>query len=131
MTPRGMVAILALCVVCFCLGDHYASLRCTAKEAKAERQDAKQLQRKSHRALDAGIRAQQAQDATDAFFQQLQSAYETDQQNHPGTGCVLDPVSLQRWNAANAQSDSATAGEPDDTLPENAAGSETGGERGE
>lgn len=61
----------------------------------------------------SGIRTEQAQAKTDAFFQKVRADYETDQHKHPGIGCVLDPDSLLRWNQANTQSDSATAGESD------------------
>lgn len=114
----------------FFLGDRYATAACTANEVKGERKDAKLLKQKNGRALAAGIRTEQAQDANDTFFQNLRTQYEADQNNKPGTGCVLDAVSLRRWNDANAQSDGPATGEPADEVPAAAEG-EPGPERGE
>lgn len=114
----------------FFLGDRYASAACVAREVQSERKDGKLLKQKNGRALAAGVRAEQAQDAADTFFQTLRTQYENDQHEHPGTGCVLDAVSLRRWNDANAQSDRAAAGEPADDMPA-AAPAGQGDERGE
>lgn len=100
------------------------------KEAKAETKALIKLARKSATATAVGIQTEKAQDKTDQTYQQIKSDYEADQQNNPAIGCVLDPVSLRRWNAANAGSDGATSGEPDDEVP-TASTRESRPERGE
>ncbi|MBX9792942.1 MAG: hypothetical protein K2Y02_01445, partial [Burkholderiaceae bacterium] len=113
----------------FCMGDRYATGAAATSELKTERKEATAVKQKNVRALAVGVRTQQAQDEADTFFQHLRTEYENDQ-NKPGTGCVLDPVSLRRWNDANAQSDGPATGEPDDEMPA-AAESSSGAERSE
>lgn len=124
-TAKRLIAFLLWSILlaggAFYMGDHYATGQAATTELKIERKDAGVLKQKNSRALAAGVRTQQAQEASDAFFQQLRTEYENDQ-NKPGVGCVLDPVSLRRWNDANAQSDGPAAGEPDDEVPAAAEG---------
>ena len=121
---------LACGVVGFAVGVHYAGLRHDAAMLKTERQVISVERKKSRAALAAGIRTEQAQDKTNAYFDQLQATYENDKKTDPTIGCVLDPVSLRRWNAANEQPDEALR-EPDDELPGDVAAIEGGGRRGE
>lgn len=106
-----------------------------ANADKADQADAKELERKAlkhknTKALAAGVRTEKAQAVADASFQQIQSDYEIDQHTNPDIGCVLDPVSLRRWNEANGQSDSPAAGEPVGEVPAAAEG-DAGRERGQ
>lgn len=108
---------------------HQADADHAAQLAAAEN-DAETLRLKNRAATAAGIRTEKAQTKTDATFQKIRSDYETEQRNDPAIGCMLDPVSLRLWNAANTQSDPAAAGEPDAGLRD-AADPATGTERGE
>lgn len=134
MTRLVVVAFLVWSVALSGAGYRFGvHMQANADQVEQDRKrdaDAALAQRKSAKALAAGVRAEQAQANTDAFFQHLRADYETDQHNDPGIGCVLDPVSLRRWNDANAQSDGAPAGEPDDGMPQ-PAGPDAGPERGE
>lgn len=114
----------------FLFGCHVQSNADVAAQAKQKEIARKQLVRKNAKGLAVGVRTEQAQAATDSTFQQLRADYETDQHNTPGIGCVLDPLSLRRWNEANGQSDSTAPGEPDGEVPAAAEG-ESGRERSE
>lgn len=114
----------------YLFGCHVQSNADIAAQA-AEKETARiALKRKNVKGLAAGVKTENAQAASDATFQQLRADYETDQHNNPGIGCVLDPVSLRRWNEANGQSDGTTPGEPDGQVPAAAEG-QAGRERGE
>ena len=115
---------------CYRLGAYVQTNINQAAQSKGQTKDANLAKRKNVKALAAGVRVEQAQDATAAFFSTLRTDYETDQQNHPGIGCVLDAVSLRRWNAANSQSDGDAATEPADDVPQ-AAAVDAGPERSE
>ncbi|MFZ6644438.1 hypothetical protein ACO0LO_01870 [Undibacterium sp. TJN25] len=134
MTRIVIIAFLAWSIVlgasAYAFGAWVEHNSTAAEQVKEVAQDVKATKTKNAKALAAGVHAQQALDATDAFYQHLRSQYETDQQQNPGIGCVLDPVSLQRWNDANAQSDSTAASEPDDDVPD-AATTAGGPGRGE
>ena len=106
---------------CYRLGAYVQTNINQAAQSKGQTKDANLAKRKNVKALAAGVRVEQAQDATAAFFSTLRTDYETDQQNHPGIGCVLDAVSLRRWNAANSQSDGDATTEPADDVPPAAA----------
>lgn len=107
---------LLLGSACYRLGAYVQTNVAQAAQSKGQTKDARLAKRKNVTALAAGVRVEQAQDTTAAFFSTLRTDYETDQQNHPGIGCVLDAVSLRRWNAANSQSDRDTATEPADEV---------------
>ncbi|MYM80554.1 hypothetical protein GTP44_01085 [Duganella sp. FT50W] len=135
MTTSGKIAAFLAWTVAVGTGAFIGGIVVTndawqAKAVKTERKAGEKLARKNVKATAVGVRTEQAQDKTDQLFQTIKAEYETDQQNNPAIGCVLDPVSLRRWNAANAGSDGAASGEPDDEVPE-AATSEGGPERGE
>lgn len=135
MSTASKFAALAAWTVLIGVGSFGAGVAithkaCQAKDVKSERKDKQLLARKNSQARAVGIKIEQAQDHTDQIYQQIKADYERDQQQNPGIGCVLDPVSLRRWNAANAQSDSAAGSEPDDEMPE-ATETATGPERGE
>lgn len=125
-----LVWSILLAIGAYLVGCHVQSNADTAAQADQKEKERKQLKRKNGKALAAGLRTEQAQAATDNTFQQLRADYETDQHKTPGIGCVLDPVSLRRWNEANAQSDGAAAGEPAGEVPAAPEG-EAGRERGE
>lgn len=108
---------------------HQADADRTAQLAVAEN-DAETLRIKNRAATAAGIRTEKAQAKTDTIFQKIRRDYETEQRNDPAIGCVLDPVSLRLWNAANTQSDGAAAGEPDGRMRD-AADIAAGAERSE
>ncbi|AKU21889.1 hypothetical protein [Massilia sp. NR 4-1] len=135
MTWRIFIFWVALCLLVgvagFFAGRFSASVSCDAKEVTAERVDAKAKKRKDKRALASGVRTEQAQAKTDSFFNTLRTNYENDQRVDGHVGCVLDPVSLRRWNEANAQSDGRAASEPDDGMPEDTAAAEDGGRPGD
>jgi hypothetical protein len=121
---------IILAIGFYLIGCHFQSNADTAAQADQRERERKQLKRKNTKALAAGVHTEQAQAASDTAFQQLRADYETDQRTTPGIGCVLDPVSLRRWNEANAQSDGAAASEPDGEVPAAAEG-EAGGKRGQ
>lgn len=123
-----LVWSIILGVGSYLFGCHVQSNADVAAQADQKELERKALKRKNSKGLAAGLRTEQAQAAADTTFQQLRSDYETDQRNTPGTGCVLDPVSLRRWNEANGQSDGPTAGEPAGEMPGTAEG-EAGRER--
>lgn len=108
---------------------HQSDADRTAQLAVAE-SDAETLRIKNRAATAAGIRTEKAQAKTDTIFQKIRSDYEIEQRNDPAIGCVLDPVSLRLWNAANTQSDGAAAGEPDGRMRD-AADPAAGAERSE
>lgn len=132
MTARALVLVLVwtiLVAVCsFLFGCHVQSNADEDQKSKAKDAERTQLKRKNTKALAAGVRVEQVQAAADTAFQQLRSAYEAEQHDDPHAGCVLDPVSLRRWNDANAQSDGGATGEPDAEVPAAAEG-EPGPER--
>jgi hypothetical protein len=134
MTRITVIAFLVWSIVfgaaCYGFGVYVQSNASTAELVKDQKKDTQLTKAKNRKALAAGIRAEQAQVKTDTYFQHLRSDYETDQHNNPGIGCVLDPVSLRRWNDANAQSGSPAAGQPDHGLPQPTA-TEAGPERSE
>lgn len=89
---------------------HQADTDQAAQLAVAEN-DAETLRIKNRAATAAGLRTEKAQTKTDATFVKIRNDYEIEQQANPAIGCVLDPVSLRIWNAANTQSDGAAASE--------------------
>lgn len=111
-------------------GAHVQSIEDQAAQAKGRDAEVAQAEVKQKKALAAGVRTEQAQAKTDVFFQTLRADYETDKTIYPITGCVLDPVSLRRWNAANAQSDDGAPGEPADGVPDEPSSIEDGPGRG-
>lgn len=132
MTKTLWIVALVLVVMLVCAGIGYVGrgAATAGNEVKAIQQAQKTSERKQRAGLAAGVRTEQAQAATNTYFDQLHTAYETDQQQHPGIGCVLDPVSLRRWNDANAQSSDGAASEFNDTVPD-APGAAAGTERSE
>ncbi|MDQ2822443.1 MAG: hypothetical protein M3Y65_19045 [Pseudomonadota bacterium] len=125
-----LVWSIILGLACYLFGAHVQSNTDTAAQADQKEKERKQLKRKNLKALASGVRTQQAQAATDSNFQELRANYETDQHENPGIGCVLDPISLRRWNEANDQSDGAATRKPDGAVPATAP-REGGGERSE
>ncbi len=134
MKPTTVVCILVWSIILaigfYLIGCHVQSNADTAAQADQKEKDRKNLKRKNGQALGAGLRTEQAQAASDTTFQRLRADYETDQKQNPGIGCVLDLVSLRRWNEANAESDGGTASQSDGQVPAAAEG-ESGRERGE
>lgn len=128
---RALIEAIAACLLligAYFIGRQDVTAACTGEELR-ETQATEQLQRRKDRAgLAAGKRTEQAQLNTDRFYQNLRTTYEDEQRNDSGIGCVLDPVSLRRWNEANAQSDAPAAGKSDDGLPQPAS-AEAGAER--
>jgi hypothetical protein len=125
-----LVWSILLAIGAYLFGCHVQSNVDIAGQADQKEVARKQLARKNTKGLAAGVRTEQAQAATDFTFQRIRADYETDQHNTPGIGCVLDPLSLRRWNEANGESDGTTPGEPDGQVPAAAEG-ESGRERGE
>lgn len=108
---------------------HQSDADRAAQLAVAEN-DAETLRIKNRAATAAGIRTEKSQAKTETIFQKIRSDYEIEQRNDPAIGCVLDPVSLRLWNAANTQSDGAAPGEPDGRMRD-AADPAAGAERSE
>lgn len=133
MTPAERVSAFLLWSIllasgAFYMGVRFATGQQAAGEVTVERKEAVTVRKKNTRALAVGVQTQKAQEAADAAFQHIRTEYEPNQ-NMPGIGCVLDPVSLRLWNEANAQSDGNAPSQSDDELPaaaEGAAGSERG-----
>lgn len=82
-----------------------------AAQLVAAENDAENLRIKNRAATAAGLRTEKAQTKTDATFAKIRNDYEIEQKRDPAIGCVLDPVSLRIWNAANSQSDGTAASE--------------------
>ncbi|MBC7857996.1 MAG: hypothetical protein H7Z39_04290 [Burkholderiaceae bacterium] len=125
MTRLAVIAALlwsvGLSMAGYKFGVHVQSIEGQVAQAKGRDVEVAQAEVKRGKALASGVRTERAQAKTDAFFQTLREDYEIDQTIYPNTGCVLDPVSLRRWNAANAQSDGGAPGEPADGVPEPSA----------
>lgn len=134
MTRNGLILVLAWSILLggasYKFGVRVQKNADLADQARSDKRDRKLAARKDRKALAAGVRTEHDQAATDSYFQRLRADYETDQHNNPGIGCVLDPVSLRRWNEANTQSADAAAGEPAGEVSPPAEG-EGGGERRE
>ena len=134
MNPSAIIAALvwsiALGAASFMFGCHTQANADQAAQLEAADNAAETQRIKNRAALGAGLRAEKAQDKTDAIFQKIRNDYETEERKAPGIGCVLDPVSLRLWNEANTQSDGAAASELADGVPA-AADPSAGRERGE
>lgn len=126
----ALLAALALAGASFIAGQRIQANADKAAQVEATELDAENARHKNRAALDAGLRTEQAQTRTDVTFQHIRNEYETEQRVDPALGCVLDPVSLRIWNAANTQSDSGAASEPADQMSQS-ADAEAAGERGE
>ena len=136
MTPGASLAGLllwsiALAGTAFMSGQRVQANADKAAQIEATEIDAENLRFKSRAALNAGLRTEQAQAKTDTIFQHIRTDYETQQRHDPAIGCVLDPVSLRLWNAANTQSDGAAASEPAGEMPEQPADPAMARERGQ
>ncbi|MBA5605851.1 hypothetical protein H3H36_10815 [Duganella sp. FT3S] len=118
-TDWGVAAIAIVLATLAAIDDQHerAKNAVAMNEVKAAIKDGELKRRKDAAAVASGLRTEKAQAATDHYFNNLRTEYETEQKSNPGIGCVLDPVSLRRWNDANAQSDGAAPGEPDGGLP--------------
>jgi uncharacterized protein HemX len=117
MSRTGIIAFLvwsiALVGGAFFYGGHVQKNADIAEQAQDQWNESEYLRLKNRKAVAAGIRTEKAQAKTDQFFQQLRAEYETDQREDPAIGCVLDPVSLRRWNQANAGPDGDATGDLD------------------
>ncbi|NDP58020.1 MAG: hypothetical protein GZ090_01495 [Oxalobacteraceae bacterium] len=111
------ILILALCigvwsagltVIAYNMGTRNQANADKADQLAVAENDAEILRIKNRAAAAAGMRTEIAQVKTNTVFVKIRSDYEAEQRRDPSIGCVLDPVSLRLWNAANIQSDSAT-----------------------
>ncbi|WP_409482589.1 hypothetical protein [Noviherbaspirillum sp. ST 5-3] len=96
----------------FVFGTHVQHNADIADQQTERENDAEILRIKNRKGVAAGVRTEKAQARNDQFFQKLRADYESDKKQHPAAGCVLDPVSLRRWNEANAGADGDAASEP-------------------
>jgi hypothetical protein len=130
LIPLVLIWSIVLAAGAFISGQHVQSNADKAAQLEAAENEAEKARQMNHASLESGVRTEQAQAKTDATFSAIRSEYETEQKTHPDIGCVLDPISLRLWNAANTQSDPAAAGEPADQVPD-PADPGVGIERGE
>lgn len=110
----------------FALGYLIRDLREASKEVQTLRTAATTKARQDRQSLQAGVRTARAHAGAEQTFQTIRTDYEADLRKNPDAGCVLDAVSLRRWNEANAESERDPAG----ALPSAAEG-EGGAERGD